>query len=1103
MLAAPHLDQDKVDPRKSTADGLALNELRWNAWTIPTGVLLLSLAATMLTVFFVRHQIQVSARARFDGLAERLAAEVQRCVHRSTHGLNGMLELYAASNSIDRDDFTADVATQDLSLTFPGVLAFGFVERVRQTDLGALAIPNRVVEAQTDRTADNDPGVNAWGNDVPDLYLLKHIVPLKGHEAFLERNLASSPAQQGILELAVRTGEPQLSFEPRLLLDPRKRRGYGYFLPVYRKGTNPKSPQEREDSLVGLCYVPIVIELALADAVNRVNRELDLKVFEGEEITNDKLLYADNKYLNAARWSIDPAHGHRMFETKSQITFGAHTWTITASTLPKFETSVNQSILWVLGVGGVVLSLLLAIIAWLLGQSRQCALILAKQMTHEIRAGESALKLSENKARTVFDQAFQFIGLLDIDGNLIEANQSALQFAGISAEQVIGKPFWMTPWWAHSVPLQELLRESIRKAAAGELIRFEAIHPTTDGELHTIDFSLKPVRDDSGQVVWIIPEGRDITELKQIEEAIRLAKEVAERALRENIALKRSLDEQAIVSETDAKGRIVSVNDAFCKISGYSREELIGNDHRIINSGTHSSEFWRQAWKTIAAGEAWRGEICNQSKCGSLYWVDSILSPIKGTDGKIEKYVSIRFDITERKKAESALKESLSNLLSARTQAEAMANELKRRNQELEFERQRAEDANLSKSEFLANMSHEIRTPMTAIMGYAELLMDEINDDESPERRIKDVQIIKRNGTHLLSIIDDILDLSKIEAGKLSVESISCSPMAIVEEVVSLMQVRIQAKGLTLEVSYETLVPVRIQTDPTRLRQILVNLVGNAIKFTEIGCVRLITRLVPGNTPHLEFDVVDVGIGMSPEQQDRLFKPFVQADTTMTRRYGGTGLGLTICKRLAKILGGDVCIVESTLGKGTRFRVTVATGPLDYVEMIDTTGEEVSADSTKGFAQSQTTPLAGCRVLLAEDGPDNQQFISFLIRKAGAKVTVVENGQLAVDAALQAVEAGRPFHVILMDMQMPILNGYEAVALLRAKCYRGPIIAMSAYSISDDHEKCIATCCDDFVTKPIDKGLLLSICRKWFDMGQADFNPMVEMVNHGRARWQA
>jgi CheY-like chemotaxis protein len=372
-------------------------------------------------------------------------------------------------------------------------------------------------------------------------------------------------------------------------------------------------------------------------------------------------------------------------------------------------------------------------------------------------------------------------------------------------------------------------------------------------------------------------------------------------------------------------------------------------------------------------------------------------------------------------------------------------------------------------------MSHEIRTPMTAIMGFADLLMANL---EKPEN-LDAASTIRRNGEHLLSLINDILDLSKIEAGKLAVELVSCSPVAIVEDVLSLMRVRATEKGIGLAVEYDGPMPETVASDPTRLRQILVNLVGNAVKFTEVGSVRLISRLVSADRPALQFDIVDTGIGMTPEQRERLFRPFSQADTSMARKFGGTGLGLTISKRLAEVLGGDVSIVESTPGVGTRFRLTIDPGPLEGVRMIDPgqdlkAAQQVALPALPTAKPASPTPLKDRRILLAEDGPDNQVLIAYVLRKAGADVTIVENGKLAAEAALRAVEAGAPFDVVLMDMQMPVLDGYEATALLRAEGYRGTIIALTAHAMAGDREKCLQFGCDDYATKPIDRAKLIS-----------------------------
>ena len=379
--------------------------------------------------------------------------------------------------------------------------------------------------------------------------------------------------------------------------------------------------------------------------------------------------------------------------------------------------------------------------------------------------------------------------------------------------------------------------------------------------------------------------------------------------------------------------------------------------------------------------------------------------------------------------------------------------------------------ANKAKSDFLANMSHEIRTPMTAILGFSENLLD---PDLQPAERQSAIATIRRNGEHLLGIINDILDISKIEAGKLTIEYIECAPAGIMAEIESFARPQAERKGLSFAVEFDGPIPERISSDPMRLRQILINLVNNAIKFTESGGVRIVARFLR-DAQRLQFDIIDTGVGMSPEQVARVFRPFTQADETMTRRFGGTGLGLTISQHLAQRLGGDIT-VRTEAGKGSTFSVTVATGAVaeSTVRMASTA---IAAQSRASSAQA-SGDLAGCRVLLAEDGPDNQRLISFVLRKAGAETVVVENGRLAIDAAMEARAAGRPFDVILMDMQMPIMDGYAATATLRAQGYDGLIIALTAHAMAGDRERCLRAGCDDYATKPLHRAKLIETIRR-------------------------
>jgi len=414
--------------------------------------------------------------------------------------------------------------------------------------------------------------------------------------------------------------------------------------------------------------------------------------------------------------------------------------------------------------------------------------------------------------------------------------------------------------------------------------------------------------------------------------------------------------------------------------------------------------------------------------------------------------------------------EDLARMVERQTaEIEKARDELWAANQELIAAKHRAEEANRSKSEFLANMSHEIRTPMTAILGFADVLRDERRIAEISEECAQAVETIRRNGQYLLTIINDILDLSKIEAGKLVVERITCSATDIIHHVKTLMEPRAKEKGLGFEVFLDDSLPRTIGTDPTRMRQILINLLGNAIKFTESGSIRLEARLVETEGgPMLQCDVIDTGIGIDPAQIAILFEPFAQADSSTTRRYGGTGLGLTISKRLARLLGGDIT-VTSTPGQGSIFRLTLDASATVHV------GDQAQSLLSGMSDERDAAPrrLQG-RILLAEDNPDNQRLISLILQRAGARVVVAPDGKAAIDQAQAALQQDRPFDVILMDMQMPITDGFEATRTLRASGYTGAIIALTASAMPSDRQKCLEAGCDAFAPKPISRAELLN-----------------------------
>jgi signal transduction histidine kinase/ActR/RegA family two-component response regulator len=385
-----------------------------------------------------------------------------------------------------------------------------------------------------------------------------------------------------------------------------------------------------------------------------------------------------------------------------------------------------------------------------------------------------------------------------------------------------------------------------------------------------------------------------------------------------------------------------------------------------------------------------------------------------------------------------------------------------------------AEQTTRVKTEFLTNVSHEIRTPMTAILGFTEVLLEEARRASAPHATIDALHTIQRNGDYLLALLNDILDLSKIESGRLEVERVSFSPVATVREVERLMRVRAEAKGIEFHVDFQGAVPEYVEGDPTRVRQILINLVGNAIKFTEIGEVRLRMRLRDEPPPaHLCFEVIDTGIGITAAERVKLFRPFGQADSSTTRRYGGTGLGLTISKRLTDLLDGLID-VESEPGRGTKFKVELPAGDLEGVARVGATESLPDADERAADADLR---LAGT-VLLVEDGPDNQRLIELLLRRVGLDVVTAENGQQAIERVQEAKTAGRRLSLVLMDMQMPVMDGYTATRILRRRGFDAPIVALTAHAMDTERSRCLSAGCDDFATKPIDRARFYALLRR-------------------------
>ncbi len=428
--------------------------------------------------------------------------------------------------------------------------------------------------------------------------------------------------------------------------------------------------------------------------------------------------------------------------------------------------------------------------------------------------------------------------------------------------------------------------------------------------------------------------------------------------------------------------------------------------------------------------------------------------------------------VTTRHRAQMIADSSVAMLRQSTDQLRSAKDELETKADELELARAAAESASEAKSEFLANMSHEIRTPITALIGFADLLSEPgLNDAD----RLSHIATIQNSGRHLLAIVNNVLDLSKIEAGRMAIESLPTDIRRIIREVTDMFAAQAGAKGLSLGATVDPGVPARVVSDPTRLRQILVNLVGNALKFTESGGVTVSVAYQNGG---LTVAVRDTGVGLTAEQTARLFQSFSQADASMSRRFGGTGLGLVISRKLCELLGGSLS-VQSTHGAGSCFTAAVLAAPGEPPAPTPPATDAASADTT-----------AGRRILIVEDGPDNQRLLRFILQKHGLRCVTAENGQVALEAVGAAEQESDPFDLILMDMQMPVMDGYTATAELRRRGCRLPIIALTAHAMSDDRRRCLDAGCDDYATKPFDRARLIEIITEHTRMSDVPDRPM-------------
>jgi polar amino acid transport system substrate-binding protein len=667
----------------------------------------------------------------------------------------------------------------------------------------------------------------------------------------------------------------------------------------------------------------------------------------------------------------------------------------------RFERKTNWTLL--LEVVGVILLAGGIILVIILRWNRK----LSKEIS-ERRRTEEALRESRAAARGLLDATQESLLLLDGQGNVVAINTTAARRFQKAPDEITGTDFFnLLPGEVGNT--RRAYFDSVMRS--GTLVDFE---DALNGTVFQSRFY--PVKDKEGQLVGVALFSEDITERKQAELELKKLSRAVEQS-------------PTSVVITDTHGTIEYINPKFTELTGYSATEVLGKNPRILNSGKMPSGHFKNLWETLLAGREWHGEFHNKEKNGDLFWEYARISPIRNREGQITHFVAVKENITERKRLQAELMQA----------------------------KQAAEDATQAKSDFLANMSHEIRTPMNAVIGMAHLALK----TDLSRRQHDYLTKIQSSANSLLGIINDILDFSKIEAGKLDMEAVDFSLDDVLDNLANLVTVKAEEKeDLEVLIALAPDVPRQLVGDPLRLGQVLINLSNNAVKFTDTGEIVVSTEMVERDTDRLtlKFSVSDTGVGMTAEQAAKLFQSFTQADTSTTRKYGGTGLGLTISKRLAEMMGGEIWL-ESEPGRGSTFSFTANFG----------LGKE--KDKRK-FRPSQD--LRGMKVLVVDDNATSRGILQEMLESFSFEVSQTASGEEGI-AELEAASQDKPFELVIMDWKMPGMDGIEASK--RIKNHKGlskipPIILVTAYGREEVMQQAEQVGLDGFLLKPVNPSML-------------------------------
>ena len=987
--------------------------------------------------------------------------------HLRTHALalDSMRAFFDASNEVDRQEFHAFV--QPLLKHHPEMISLGWAPRVpaaqlrkyeqyvRDEGIGEFCI----ISAERDQPQDDGPR--------PKVYFPTHYLePQHSGMIPLGHDLASSPAVARALRWSRDTNN-MVTIGPVVLGHPDgQESGTIVALPIYWSGPSTESVEDRRADLAGYVFQAYALEDVIARAVGLLPAEgIDFAVFALFEPGEEQLVAFHSSRLRrtpvafvASEWTDRRGDLREVVD----LPIPGGELLVVARPTPGFIAARTNWHPWMLLVITLALTGLMVTYIHMVRTRRERVESLAAELAEtnesllkEIdyrRRAEQAVRQQQENLQIIFDASPVGMVLMDETMVIRKLNDVAARLVDKESPAMLDVPPGKALGCIHAAEVPE----GCGNGPSCPLCPLRSVFQSAlDSDEPVLGVEVQPMLMVGGRMVqpWLeigaapmLIDGRrhviasisNITDRKLAEEELHkrtydLGERVKELKCLYSIS---ALMEQPDISLAEIAQGVVDLIPPSWQYPEITCARVVLNDQEYKTDGFAESP-WGQTCEIVAHGET-LGSV-------AVYYLEERPECYEGPFFKEER-----------------------DLIAAVAERLGRFTERKQAQGQLERAKDAAEAANRAKTFFLANMSHEIRTPLTGILGFAEMLTD---TDSPPDEQREWMDAISRNAKHLLLLINDVLDVAKIEADKLSLTSSKGSLVSAIGDVVSMLRTRAQQQGLSLSIEYRSPLPATITIDHPRLRQVLVNLVGNAIKFTEHGGVTVAATFLPdwrNGGPAVRIDVIDTGVGIDAASLEHLFDPFYQADASTSRKRGGTGLGLAITHRIVEMMGGTIT-VQTAPNEGSTFSITLPTGSLEGVAMLSKPDESVAQDDAAKDPSADAQRLDDVHILVAEDGPDNQRLISALLERAGANVTVVANGRLAVERAM-----AEPFDLVLMDMQMPEMDGYQATRLLRQGAYAGPILALTAHAMSGDRDECLSAGCTDYLTKPIDRNSLIS-----------------------------